>query len=162
MEAPTAIPGVLATTVRVVAGFCSATSMVSVGVVVEVTAGIYRVPSSSAARAVRQFALHLIGCDPRIGAAELSHVRRTECLPLRIAWVSPDKSGDVAAWLDRLARVAPNGPPASKSARPCTWSFSGLRCAEQREVSAAWKRSGTVVTETRTETIRYFRSSADT
>jgi hypothetical protein len=39
MEAPTAIPGVLATTVRVVAGLCSATSMVSVGVVVEVTAG---------------------------------------------------------------------------------------------------------------------------
>jgi hypothetical protein len=39
MEAPTAIPGVLATTVRVVAGFCSAMLMVSVGVVVEVTAG---------------------------------------------------------------------------------------------------------------------------
>jgi hypothetical protein len=39
MEAPTAIPGVLATTVRVVVGFCSATLMVSVGVVIEVTGG---------------------------------------------------------------------------------------------------------------------------
>jgi hypothetical protein len=39
IEAPTAIPGVLATTVRVVAGFWSATSTVSLGVVVEVTAG---------------------------------------------------------------------------------------------------------------------------
>jgi hypothetical protein len=57
MEAPTAIPGVLATTVRVVAGFCSATSTVSAGVVVEVTDGtipgpyFFRGPRSVAVRA---------------------------------------------------------------------------------------------------------------
>ena len=58
MEAPTATPGVLATTVRVVAGFCSATAMVSVGVVVEVTGGhipgpyFYGGPISAAIRTI--------------------------------------------------------------------------------------------------------------